>query len=183
MIRSSNRLFRWVCILMAVLLLLCCCVPRVRAEDAACVEQAIIDSCIYEQKVDLSQYAITTQELESTYQALYDAHRLPWYANAAYNYYYDTSTNHVTEFEPIPLKGIDKTRYEQRIAEILDECVLEGMSAWQIALSIHDYLAANTCYDDTLTYHDGYDLLVGGTAVCSGYAQAYQDLLHRMMGD
>ena len=179
MVRTSNRLFNYVLILTAVLLLLSCCIPLVHAEGTTSLEQAIIDSCTYEQKVDLSQYAVTTQDLESTFQSLCDSHRLPWYANTEYNYYYDTTTDLVTEFEPIPLEGIDKTRYEQRVAEILDECVLEGMSQWQIALSIHDYLIANTCYDETLAYNSGYHLLVDGTAVCAGYAEAYQDLMTR----
>ena len=63
------------------------------------------------------------------------------------------------------------------MAEILAKTVKPGMSQLQIAIAIHDYLCAYGVYDETYTLYRGYELLVGGTAVCQGYAEAYMDLL------
>ncbi|MEI3504500.1 MAG: transglutaminase domain-containing protein [Anaerovoracaceae bacterium] len=51
------------------------------------------------------------------------------------------------------------------------------MSDEEIALAVHDYIAANTMYDRSFSgshINDLYGALVGHKAVCEGYAQAYQ---------
>ena len=152
-----------------------------QAKNTEDLEQAIIDSCTYDQNVDIAQYGLTEQALEELFYSLEASGRLPWYAGDTFSYYYDEYTGLVLEFEPEPLDeaSFDRTLYEQRVAEVLEECVLEGMNQWQIALSLHDYLVANTIYDESLTIRTGYDLLIKGTTVCSGYAALYQDLMNR----
>ena len=63
-------------------------------------------------------------------------------------------------------------------------CVTDGMSDYEIAKALHDYLALNCEYDKR--YYSGsmpyvsytaYGALVNRTAVCQGYALAYQELL------
>lgn len=151
---------------------------RVQAADSGSLEQTIIDSCTYGYKVDISQYALTAEELDASYTSLQASGKLPWYVDTIYTYYYNEVTNQILEFEP-EILDCDQTLYEQKAAEVLEACVSEGMSDWQIALSIHDHIAANGIYDDTLSRNTGYDLLVNGTSVCAGYAALYQDLLNR----
>ena len=73
----------------------------------------------------------------------------------------------------------DRAAYEAAAEALLAECVFPGMTDEQIALSIHDALAARCSYDSTLTRVTEYDALVTGSAVCQGYAEAYMDLMNR----
>lgn len=130
--------------------------------------------------LDLTEYELHYEELEPIFTSLKNDNHLPWYADW-YSYRYYTETGLVTEltltcFSP---EEYDYSLYERTVQEIMDETIFPGMSQWQIALSVHDYLAANYRYDETYTYYQSYDLLVGGTAVCNGYARAYMDILKR----
>lgn len=146
------------------------------------LEQQLIHSCTYGQVADISQYNLTDAELEALFYQLANEGRLPWYAGNTYTYYYDQDTGFMLEFHPELLdKGrYDRMLYEQKVAEVLSACVLEGMAPWQIALAIHDYLIVNCVYDEALKLNTGYDLLVNGSTVCAGYAALYQDLLLRV---
>lgn len=176
-----KNILRLLCAVLALVIVLPAPL-QARASDTAALEQVIIDSCIYGEKADISQYALTQEALGDLYRDLQSSGCLPWYAETTFRYYYDESTGLVLEFEPALLSqtDYDRTLYEQAVAQVLDECVLEGMESWQIALSIHDWLVANTVYDETLTLRTGYDLLIDGSTVCSGYAALYQDLLNRV---
>ncbi|HIU44122.1 MAG TPA: S-layer homology domain-containing protein [Candidatus Ventrousia excrementavium] len=73
----------------------------------------------------------------------------------------------------------------QAMAEdIAAEVVTSGMSDYEAAKALHDYLVLNCAYD--MHYYSGnipaesytaYGALANGTAVCAGYAKAYQALL------
>lgn len=154
----------------------------VRAEDVPTIREKILESCKYETEVDVSACNVTVDDLETVYQILSDAGELPWYATGTYEYTYDTQSNLALTFTPefLDKADYDRALYEQRIAEILEETVFDGMSQWQICLSIHDALAVQSQYDESLTLNKGYDLVTGGIAVCRGYAEAYQELLTRV---
>lgn len=145
------------------------------------LEQLILDACIYNTEVDLSEYALMPEELQQVFNELYNDGSLPWYTTRTYTFSYDQQTNHILTFIPANLDetAYDRDRYEQRLNEILAETVFDGMSQWQIALSVHDYLVSHAAYDESLTLRTGYDLLIGGSAVCVGYTEVYQQLLVR----
>ncbi len=145
------------------------------------LDQLIIDSCTYGNTVDVSNYKLSESEMETLFYGMLYEGKLPWYTLNSYTFYYSDTTGYMLEFEPdlLDQEKYDRMLYEQRIAEILSICVREGMSDWQIALSIHDYLIVNCVYDEALELKTGYDLLVKGSTVCSGYAALYQDLLLR----
>ena len=151
----------------------------VQGADAQTLEEKILYSYLYETEVDISDCNVTETELDETYTALFNAGKLPWYASGAYEYTYDTDTLQVWSFTPqcLDKAEYDRARYEQRLAEILQNAVFEDMSQWQICLSIHDALVVQSQYDKSLTLNKSYDLIVGGTAVCRGYAEAYRELL------
>lgn len=176
---KSHRFF-------AILITLCLLIgafPAVSAVvDQEGAEQAIIDSCTYGIEVDMSQYHLTIYRLETMFYDLLDTGKLPWYTKNTYQYHYDESSKIVSRFTPALLEEdiYNRKAYEARVAEILDRYIFDGMDQVQIALALHDALIVNCFYDDALEKRTGYDLLVGGTTVCSGYAAAYQDLLNRM---
>ena len=155
--------------------------PRVcAAEDKKPeAEQAIIDACTYRRNADLSEYHITIQELSDLFISLYCTGQLPWYVSSSYSYTYSQESGFIAEFVPAfqPDQGDAITTYEETEAQILRTCVKPGMSQWQIALALHDYLILHSAYDDSLQKHLPYHLLTENTAVCSGYALAYQHLL------
>lgn len=178
--KTVNRIL--VCML--VLLMLPLSLP-VRAADADKeLEQKIIDSCYYGQKIDVSEYDLTLEELDEVYYRLHDAGELAWYAERKYfNYEIDEDTQKVLTFEPklLPASRYDRALYQQRLEEIFQQCVIEGMEPWQIALSVHDYLAVHTAYDESLNVVTGYELLTSGKTVCAGYTEVYRELM-RMAG-
>ena len=167
--------------------LVCLCLilpflPKVEAAETDSAAAAILEA--YEQhlqSVDMEQYNLNYDQLDEIFTGLRYSGQLPWYAHT-YQYKYQEEDGKVVEFTPVNLSTweYDYDLYERTVAEILAQTVHEGMSDWQIALSIHDYLAANASYDQSENkYGTCYDLLVRGTAVCAGYAMAYMDLMNR----
>ena len=82
-----------------ILLLIICLIMSLLPVTAAAqakniedLEQAIIDSCTYDQNVDIAQYGLTEQALEELFYSLEASGRLPWYAGDTFSYYYDEYT-------------------------------------------------------------------------------------------
>lgn len=167
--------------LLAAIFMLSLCCPVSAAETLTPLEQTIVDACTYGQEADISEYKISAKALADLYAELFSRGVLPWYADTQYQYTFNEETGIVVLFQPetATAEAVDMAAYEQRVAQILAEQVHEGMEDWQIALALHDYLIVNAKYDESLLKLSGYDLLVNGTAVCSGYTSAYQDLLQR----
>ncbi len=135
----------------------------------------------YGEKVLLGDLTISQEDFRTVFDQVMDSCYVPWYARHCY-YSTNTDTGNVYSIHPIYLDPsvYDRKIYEQKIAEILDTTIHEGMDDWQMALALHDYLVANCAYDEPLTLYRGHDAIVGGSAVCNGYAEAYQDLLFRV---
>lgn len=164
----------------AVLLLLSLIPVCARAETDA-LEQVIYESCLYDQEADLTEFEITYEEFNAVFERMLAEGRLPWYAEDGYSYSYNEASKLLLSFTPKSkdTEQYDYALYEQRLAEAMDACVLEGMTPLQIALSVHDYLILNNIYDETLEKNTGYDLLVHGTTVCAGYAELYTQILNK----
>jgi len=145
------------------------------------LQEEIIRSCEEGETINIHNYSVTQEELEDIFFDLYYSGKLPWYAEGSYSSKYNTESGFVVSFTPVLLDAqtYNRVLYEQKVAEVLAATILPSMEDWQKALAVHDYLIARSTYDETLTYTTGYDLLVRGTAVCSGYAQAYMDLMNR----
>lgn len=151
------------------------------AADLSQLEQAIIDSYTTGERVDVSQYQLHDDDFYTLFWQLRDSGRLPWYAQRAYRR--SVSNSEIVQyFFPMVLDKAtyDRILYEQKMAELLHATVYEGMNQWQMALSVHDYIVTHCAYDESLTYYEGYDLLVKGTSVCSGYAEVYMDAMNRL---
>ncbi len=83
---------------------------------------------------------------------------------------------------------LDEREFEDKIENILNSIISQGMSKNEKIKSIYDYLILNISYD-----HDGYDsgdisnashsaygAIVNGVAVCDGYSEAINLLLNRL---
>lgn len=57
--------------------------------------------------------------------------------------------------------------------------ITEDMTQYEKELYLHDTLAQRITYKESTNAHNAYGALVEGVAVCEGYAEAFQYLLHR----
>lgn len=100
----------------------------------------------------------------------------------------DDNTILVVGYQYTPEEAAEKREQDAKEQAAVDSaiasCVTDGMSDYEIAKALHDYLALNCEYDKR--YYSGsmpyvsytaYGALVNRTAVCQGYALAYQELL------
>lgn len=168
--------------ILAGFLVLAMLILPVQAASADEAEKAIIEACRYDQATDLSAYGLSVQELTEIFTRLTEEGKLPWYTLTNFSYSYNELTEKIVEFTPQSMdpKEYDRALYAQRLAEVMDACIFEGMTPEQIALSVHDYLILNCIYDESLKKNTGYDLLVNGSTVCAGYTALYMDILNRV---
>lgn len=168
-------------LLAAVLLLTVQPASAAQEEDLAQLRQALLESCTTGETVNIEAYEIDYDTFEAFWTQTIRTSVMPWYYTN-YSVRYNTATGYLVDFTPelADPTEYDYILYEQKIAEIIDATVCDGMNQWQMALAVHDYLAAHSIYDESLTYWEGYDLIVRGTSVCNGYANAYMDIMNRL---
>lgn len=170
----------WICFLLSFALLLSAAVPAAAAEIKDPMYQMIADSYETGEEVNLRPWYLSVADLEEVHDFLYYGGNLPWYAESFFSYSY--LEDQVTSFTPEVLDELiyDRDLYEQKIAELMAEACLPGMTDWQLALSVHDYIILHTVYDETYGKTTGYDALVNGTTVCSGYSALFMDVMNRL---
>ena len=124
------------------------------------LETAIIDSYQSGEEIDISAYSLSKAQLDQTVHDLLTTGKLPWYADRYYAYTQEDTSDSIHSFTPQTLSTpeYDRDAYERTAAEILHQTVWDGMQPWQIALSLHDYLALHHSYDRSLNRYSGYDL-------------------------
>ncbi len=84
-------------------------------------------------------------------------------------------TTHYADFNDVKAK-------QTAIIEKLETIKVNGISRHEKLKSIHDYLANNIVYDDTVSQpniFDSYGALINGVGVCEGYAEALKLLCDR----
>ncbi len=73
----------------------------------------------------------------------------------------------------------DATTAAAKADAIVAALVHEGMSDYEKALILHDYLILHAGYDNTRTHYRAEDILLDGLGVCQAYTEAYAMLLQR----
>ena len=100
----------------------------------------------------------------------------------------DDNTILVVGYQYTPEGAAEKRKQDAEEQAVVDaaiaSCVTDGMSDYEIAKALHDYLATHNEYDMRLysgnlpaLSRTSYGALVNRTSVCSGYALAYQHLM------
>lgn len=168
----------WIYMLLCLAVLTCMAVPA-RAESYDALRQQMKESFQTNTMLDVSEYELTPEQLQEIYDELYHSGQLPWYADEDCDFTY--SGIHVAKFIPKVLspRAYDRDLYEQKIAELMGATCLPGMTDWQKAVLVHDYIILHTAYDEELLKNTGYDCLVNGTTACYGYAMLYMDVMNR----
>lgn len=132
---------------------------------------------------DLSACQVTADELHTIYANTLNSNPKYFYVDGGYSY--GISGNNTVSSVRI-LYAMDEAtakpmreNYDRTVTNI----VSRTNSSWsdlEKALYLNDYLARNCEYDKSLSKYTAYDALVGGTAVCQGYALAFLDLAHEL---
>lgn len=134
-------------------------------------------------KVSLSSYNITITELEHIiFDIINNNPKYFYYVNCQYTYY--PANNQVVDVTFMYTESADAVRkkvtvYENAVKNILNT-IDPSWSDLEKALYVNDYLAVNCEYDTTLHKYSSYDVFVDKTAVCQGYALAFQELMNRL---
>lgn len=135
-----------------------------------------------EDRIDLSAYALTPAEVRTAYQAVVNDHPELFYATGGYTSW--NSNGVVVAVEPVYTGTKEailpqKATYESKLTDILD-LIRDEWTAYEKALFVHDYLAENYCYDETLKIFDAYSFFTQKTGVCQAYTLAYTAVLQRL---
>ena len=71
----------------------------------------------------------------------------------------------------------DDRDLDRKVREIVSGVIQPGMSDYDKALALHDWLCSHAEYDYSLKNYDAEDILFDGTGVCQAYTEAYGLLL------
>lgn len=144
--------------------------------------------CSGETSVYIASYQIPLARESELWLAVKQKYPLDSVAAAVkargYSYYINDNTLEKLNFVYAP--SIEGTTFDQRrnrLQTVVDPVVnaAKDMSSYSKIIYIHDLLSVNGTYDCTYERYTGYEMLDGGTAVCQGYAEAFQmymDLLN-----
>lgn len=122
---------------------------------------------------------ITQAELETVFDAYRRDHTEHFWLGNGYEILFTEST--ATALKPEYIMSGDELETAKAAFNAAAEALLAGitsdMSEYEREKMLHDKLAAAVSYEETANAHNAYGALVGGKAVCEGYAEAYQYLL------
>ena len=135
---------------------------------------------------DLTRYGLGSDQLTEVYDQVFFENPSLFYLENGFSYQLRQSRSDpgvvvVGKVEPSydkELSEADRETYEAAVSRAL-AVLRPGMTDFDKALVLHDWLAAHCSYDDSLTRYSPYHALVTGSAVCQGYLLAYSDLLNR----
>ena len=82
-------------------------------------------------------------------------------------------------FQLVELTAEEKNQLEKAVSDILSG-IEQSWTDLQKVIYLHDYITSTKCYDLTYSKYSAYDILVTGTAVCQGYAEAFWYLTYKL---
>ncbi len=130
---------------------------------------------------------VTVAEFQIVMQAYQFDNCNQFWTNNLISYSYNPATQYVTSFTPSYVSSLTgkKATFDSAVTSLYNSIgITSNMSDFEKTLRIHDALIAWVSYDSATagsgTYsvsHTSYGAIVNKTAVCQGYAGAYQLLL------
>lgn len=125
---------------------------------------------------------ISVNEIKMVFEAYRNDHAEHFWLGNSYSYSLYSEAE-VVSFNPsYIISGAElenaRTEFEDAIDEILSG-VTKSMSDYEKELYFHDKIADMVIYNTSANAHNAYGALVEGVAVCEGYSEALQVLLHR----
>jgi len=126
--------------------------------------------------INLRSYCLATKDVSGVFHSVLNENPELFYVDGDFRYSYDS--NVVTSLYPsydssYTDEDVDTYRAAvQAVVGMLDP----NWSDAEKFLFLHDYLVTHCEYDLTYSRYSAYDALVVGSAVCQGYALAFNDL-------
>ena len=71
----------------------------------------------------------------------------------------------------------DEKTLSELVGPVIAKVIQSGMSNWEKAFALHNWILENTEYDHTFTHFDAEGVFLYGTGTCDGYSRAYGALL------
>ena len=145
-----------------------------------------------EKRINLGAYNIsTTDAIDLTAEISDFRGDNPYYIFSIWATLDDDNTILVVGYQYTPEELAEKLEKEAEEQAVVDaaiaSCVTNGMSDYEIAKALHDYLATHNEYDMRLysgnlpaLSRTSYGALVNRTSVCAGYALAYERLMDQV---
>ena len=143
-------------------------------------------------QINLGAYNISTTDAIKLASELADIDNGdPYYVFSIWATLDDDNTILVVGYQYTPKELAEKLEKEAEEQAVVDaaiaSCVTDGMSNYEIAKALHDYLATHNEYDMRLysgnlpaLSRTSYGALVDRTSVCAGYALAYERLMDQV---
>lgn len=125
---------------------------------------------------------ISVEELTVVYDAYRRDHTEHFWMGNQYTYTFNPDNNAVIEITPQYVMTSDelpkaKAEFNSVISNIIAK-MDSSLSEYEKEKYLHDTLASIVTYEEGANSHNAYGAIVEGKAVCEGYAEALQCLLH-----
>ena len=125
---------------------------------------------------------ISKEEIETVFDAYRRDHAEHFWLGSTYTMTHNSQT--ILKIKPTYIMSgavLENARLEveNAVTSILSE-IDASMSDYEKELILHDKLAARISYVDTDNAYNLYGALIEGKAVCEGYTEAFQYLLHKV---
>ena len=152
---------------------------------------AIINALVQrEDELDLSSYGLSYTQLSDLMDSILTVPGFDNYYGFSTYWHLRIDTSkpvtviHLQYLDDAPQILEQNRAVEAEAERVVAQVVTDGMSDYDIAKALHDYLVLNCEYDMRLysggmpsTAYTAYGALIDKTAVCSGYARAYEILM------
>lgn len=173
---------RFLCAVLCAALFVSLAVP-VSAEDDGYDElrAQIIDAMYTGERLDISEYQLSREEMLEIYEDLFHRGLLPWYADSFCDWTNaPDGTITVIVLRDLRKRSFSEDSYERAMAELIAETCHEGMTDLQKVLSVHDYIVSHAEYRYFDSMNNGYHALVRGETQCYGYSQLFLRVMDRI---
>ena len=173
---------RLVSLFIGLIFLLTAAMPVSAADDGYDeLRRQIIAAMETGERLDISEYKLTREEMEEIYEDLFHRGLLPWYVDSFCDWTgASDGTIAVISLRDLRKRSFSEDTYERALAELIAETCHEGMTDLHKVLSVHDYIVSHVEYRYFDSVNNGYHALVRGETQCYGYSQLFLRVMDRI---
>lgn len=151
------------------------------ANDYDKLREDIVSAMETGERLNISEYKLSREEMEEIYADLFHRGLLPWYADAFCDWTAASDgTIAAISLRDLRKRSFSEDHYERAMAELIAQTCHEGMTDLQKVLSVHDYIVSHAKYSFLDATNNGYHALVKGETACYGYAQLFLRVMQRL---
>ena len=156
--------------------------PQSNAADPyAAVKKAIYDGLVARQsQINIEKYNISSSDVGPVFWAVLNDNPDLFYVSSGFSYSYGSSDciTSITPSYDSSYTAADVAEYQAAVQRIIGMLGADWSDVEKL-LFLHDYLVTHCEYDLNYQRYNAHDALVVGSAVCQGYALAFNDLCRK----